>query len=181
MAEKEDKVILEREYTVPMRRKFLNTPQYKRTPKAIKALKEFIAKHMKVVDRDTRKVKLDRYLNEEMWFKGIRKPLAKIKVKVKKFESGIVKVELAEIPAVVKFKMDRENKILESGEKKKSEKVAEKPEEKKEEEKKVEVEKEKSVVDAGIKQAEQTHREIKHEVGEKKGIKKPLARKALQK
>ena len=88
MAEKnkEDKMILEREYVVPLRRKWQNTPGYKRVPKAVKALKEFIAKHMKIYDRDLDKVKLDRYLNEEMWMRSIRKPLAKVKIKAKKFE-----------------------------------------------------------------------------------------------
>ncbi len=34
--EKEDKLVLEREYIVPLRKKFINTPQYKRTNKAIR-------------------------------------------------------------------------------------------------------------------------------------------------
>jgi len=180
MAEKIDKIVLEREYIVPLRKKFINTPQYKRTPKAIKVLKQFIVKHMKVYDRDLDKVKIDRYLNEEMWQRSIRKPLAKVKVKAKKFESGIVRLELVDIPEFVRFKMEKEKKLAErTG---KAEKKEEKPaEERKEGEKKAEEEKGKAVVEAGLKHAENVHKEIKHEAAVKKGIKKPLARKALQK
>lgn len=168
MAEKvkEDKIVLEREYIVPLRRKFAHTPQYKRTPKAIRALKIFIAKHMKVDSRDTDKVKLDKYVNEELWFKGIRKPLAKIKVKAKKFESGIVTVELAEIPQFLKWKIDREKRKAEESEKGKPvEKEQKTEEEKKEEtteEKKEKEEKNESVREAGMAAAEQKHRETKH-------------------
>jgi len=39
---------------------------------------------MRVPDRDVSKVKLDIYLNQEIWFRGKKKPPAKIKVRVKK-------------------------------------------------------------------------------------------------
>lgn len=179
---KEPKMILEREYVVPLRKKFINTPQYKRAAKAVKALKQFLAKHMKVENRDERKVKLDRYLNEEMWFRGIRKPLAKVKVKVRKFDDGIVRVELAEIPTIIQFRMDKDKKRFEKGKvDKKTEVKEEKKEEQTAEEKKIEVEKEKSVVEAGAKEAKQEHRAAKHEIMDKHGLKMPLARKALKK
>lgn len=180
-AEKEDKIIIEREYIIPLRKKWLNSPEYKRVPKAMKALKEFLARHMKIYDRDLKKIKIDKYLNNEMWMRSIRKPLAKIKVKAKKFESGIVKVELAEIPEFIKWKIEKEKKLAERKSEKKEAKVEEKKEEKTEAEKKEEKEKEKSTVDAGMKQAEKAHKEARHEVAQKKGLKKPLARKALQK
>lgn len=182
MAEKEDKIILEREYIVPLRKKFINTPQYKRTPKAIKALKQFIAKHMKVEDRDLRKVKLDKYVNEEMWMCGIRKPLAKIKVKVKKFDSGIVSVELAEIPQFLKFKIDKEKRSLLSQKEAKAPEKEEKAEkeEKTEEEKKIVEEKKDAVKEAGLKQADNKAREVKHEARTKQGP-KHKRRMALQK
>jgi len=102
----EDKIELEREYVVPMRRGFLKVPCYRKAKKAVMVLKEFIAKHMKVENRDVRKVKLDMYLNEEIWHRGIKNPLHKVKVKAKKI-NGIVYVELAEVPDFVKFKMAR--------------------------------------------------------------------------
>jgi len=180
-AEKEDKVVLEREYIVPLRRKFLRTPRYKRVPKAIKALKQFIARNMQLRDKNMNMVKLDKYLNEELWFRGIRKPLAKVKVKCKKFESGIIKVELSELPAALKFKRDKEEKIIGEVKKKKEEKkVEEKKEEVTPEEKKEEVEKEKATLEAGLKQAEEKAKEIKHEVKFKREPKHKV-RQALQK
>lgn len=105
----ESKVELEREYIVPLKRGVLNVPQYRRAKKAVRVLKEFMVRHMKVRDRDLRKVKIDMHLNNELWFRGIKKPANSIKVKAKKID-GIVYVELADIPEVVKFAMNREAK-----------------------------------------------------------------------
>ena len=65
----EPKVELEREYIVPLRKGWLKVPKYKRANKSMKTLKEFIAKHMKVYDRDLRKIKVDQILNNEMRFR----------------------------------------------------------------------------------------------------------------
>jgi large subunit ribosomal protein L31e len=100
---------LEREYVIPLRSKWKRVPRYKRANKAIKAIKEFLVKHMKVRDRDLKKIKIDKYLNEEVWFRGIKKPPARIKVKAIK-EKDIVKVELSEMPKKLKFKKAREEK-----------------------------------------------------------------------
>ena len=83
---------LEREYIIPLRRVWLKAPEYERGRKAIKAIKEFIAKHMKVTDRNLKKVKLDIFLNNEIWFRGKANPPAKVKVKATKI-NDIVKVE----------------------------------------------------------------------------------------
>jgi len=101
---KKEVIELEREYIVPLKRGVLNVPQYRRAKKAIRVLKEFIAQHMQVRDRDLRKIKIDMYLNNELWFRGIKKPANKIKVKAKKID-GIVYVELADIPEAVGYKM----------------------------------------------------------------------------
>jgi large subunit ribosomal protein L31e len=187
--EKKDKLILEREYIVPLRRKFLRTPKYRRVPKAVKALKQFVARHMTIRDKDMNKIKLDMYLNEELWFRGIRKPLARVKVKCKKFESGIVKVELAEMPQALKWKKEKEEKVIgevkkiKEVEKKKEEIKEEKKEvkeEEKEEKKKEEIEGEKSIVEAGIKDAKEKSKEVKHEVKLKREPKHKF-RQALQK
>ncbi|MDH3352878.1 MAG: 50S ribosomal protein L31e [Nanoarchaeota archaeon] len=106
-AKTEEKVELEREYVVPLKKGVLNVPHYRRAKKAIRVLKEFIVQHMKVRDRDLRKVKIDIHLNNELWFRGIKKPANKIKVKAKKI-GEIVYVELAEIPETRKFIMARE-------------------------------------------------------------------------
>ncbi len=166
--EAEPKIALEREYIVPLRRSWLKVPKIRRVPRAVKALKQFIAKHMKVEDREIKKVKLDKWLNNELWFRGIKKPVHKIKVKVSKLDNGIVNVSLAEIPKILRFKIDKEKKMKEAAEKVKAEKKVEevkKPEEevKTEEEKKEEVEKEKAVVEAGLKQADKAAKQVKHE------------------
>jgi large subunit ribosomal protein L31e len=115
MAE-EKKQALEREYIIPLRREFLKLPQYRRAGRAAKAVKKFIAKHMKVADRDMDKVKLDVYLNHEIWFRGKRNPLSKIKVKAIK-EGEIVRVVLAEMPEVLKFMKARHEKVHKLAEK----------------------------------------------------------------
>ncbi len=106
---KVEKIELQREYIVPLRLKFLKVARYKRAKKAILVLKQFIAKHMKVENRDLTNVRIDRFLNQELWYRGIKKPMNKIKVKATK-RDGIVYVELVDIPEVVKFQMEREKK-----------------------------------------------------------------------
>ena len=115
MAEKkpqEPKIELEREYIVPLRKGWLKVPKYKRANKAVKTLKEFIAKHMKIYDKDLRKIKVDSLVNNEIRFRGMRKPLSKIKVTAKKYDNGTVKVELVDIPTHVKFSKLREPSTL---------------------------------------------------------------------
>src|SRR3989344_3578475 len=91
---KEPKVVLEREYIVPLRKGWLKVPKYKRANKAVKTLKEFIARHMGIYDRDLRKIKIDIILNNELRFRGIKKPPIKIKVKAKKYDNDEVFVQL---------------------------------------------------------------------------------------
>lgn len=75
MAKKEIKTeTIEREYIIPLREKGRSVPRYKKTPKAIKTVKEFLARHMKIRDRDLNKIKLDRFVNEALWYRGIKKP-----------------------------------------------------------------------------------------------------------
>ena len=101
---------LEREYTIPLRNEWRKVASYRRTGRAVKEIKKFIARHMKVADRDLDKVKLDIYLNNEIGYRGKKKPPAKIKVRAIK-EGGIVKVELAEMPEYVKFLKQKHDKL----------------------------------------------------------------------
>lgn len=187
---------LEREYVIPLRDKWKRVPRYKKANKAIKAIKEFLVRHMKIRDRDLNKVKIDKYLNEEIWFRGIKKPPARIKVKAIK-EGDIVKVELAEMHEKLKFKKLREEKreqkameILESKKKtldklkeqtqkteEKSEEEAKESEEKKEEAK----EKKAAVVEAGQKMEKDISKKTKHETKIKAKEPKRQQRKALAK
>ena len=159
--DKVEKPVLEREYIIPLRRKVNKAVRYKRAKKAIRVIREFLAKHMKVEYRDLKMVKVDRWLNEEIWFRGIKKPPAKIKVIAKKFADGMVWVELAEIPDIVKWKIAKEKKKEEGV---KTVKKVEKPKEKEdtEEKKKDEEEKEKSSVEAGLKRQKQAAKQMEH-------------------
>ena len=100
---------IEREYVIPLREKCRPVPRYKKTPKAVKSVKEFVARHMQIRDRDLKKIRIDRFLNEQIWQRGIKKPLYKVKVKVVK-EGDIVRVYAADLPAKINFKKIREEK-----------------------------------------------------------------------
>ncbi len=179
---------IEREYIIPLRGKWKKVPRYKRANKAIKAIKEFLVRHMKIRDRDLDKIKLDKYLNEFVWKKGIRKPPIKIKVKAIK-EGNLVRVELSEMSEKMKFKKARLEKrekqaaeIVKS-KKKTLEKIKEeiKPEEAQtEEEKKEEKEKAKAGEEAGKELGKAAAKQIKHHV-EKIKQPKRQQRKALAK
>ena len=192
----EPKIILEREYIIPLRKEFLKVPKYKRANKAVKAIKQFIVKHMKVYDRDLKKVKIDINLNNELRFRGMKKPPAKIKIKAKKFDNDKVLVELVNIPEIIRFKLAREEKKKKETEKKTSEekkkaeeaKAAAKKAKKEEaveekvetsEEKREKEEKKQSVKEAGLKESKAVAKQAKHVSGGKKQPK--IKRMALQK
>ncbi len=161
MTETKTETKLEREYIIPLRREWQKVSNYRRTGRAVKAIKQFIAKHMKVQDRDVDKVKLDIYLNQEVWFKGRKKPPAKIKVRAVK-ESEIVKVYLVEEPSHIKFLKAKAEKRHKSTSAPVIQPKEEKKEEKTPEQKKEEVEKEKSAADVKAAEIKQDVKAQKH-------------------
>lgn len=80
---------LERTYNIPLRKEYLKVPNWRRTKKAVSAVRQFLQKHMKA-----EQVKLGKYLNEELWKHGIKNPPHHIKVITIKNEEGIVRAEL---------------------------------------------------------------------------------------
>jgi ribosomal protein L31E len=151
---------VEREYVIPLRKEWTKVPNYKRTSKSITAIKEFVAKHMKVPGRDLNNVKIDSYLNNEVWFRGAGTPPARIKVKVIK-TGDIIHVTFVQDPERVKFARERHARKHVKTEKKVN--VSDKKEEAKtEDEKKIESEKEKSTAIANEQIAEQKVKEQKH-------------------
>lgn len=173
---KEEKIELEREYVIPLRRAVIKSPRFGRAKKAIKTMQIFLAKHMHVENRDTRLVKIDRYLNNEVWFKGIKNPPKSIKVKAVK-RGGIVYAELAEVPEHVKFLMAKDkNRHAVSVETPKHEHKHETAEEKAEEN-----EKDKATQEAGLKANKQAHKAEKHSTQVKHEKKTTPVRKALKK
>jgi large subunit ribosomal protein L31e len=90
---KQDKIVLERVYNVPLRKKYQRAPNWKRTNRAVSALREFALKHMKGTE-----VKIGKYANLELWKHGLKNPPHHIKVNCKKDEAGIVTVEILGAP-----------------------------------------------------------------------------------
>lgn len=179
---------IEREYVIPLRGKFRHVVRYKKTPKAIKSIKEFLARHMKIYDRDLNKIKLDKSLNEFIWSRGIKNPPHKVKVKAVK-DGENIKVELAELPEKLKFKKAKEEKIeakaIEIAEKKKTavQRLKEKSETEKqtEEEKVEEKEKKTAVVEEGKKLEKEMAKKAKHSTGGKTKQPKRPVRQAMAK
>lgn len=110
MAKKEEspKIALERVYNIPLRKEFLKVPKYKRAKKAMKAVKDFLIKHMK-----SENVKLGNFLNVKIWEHGIKNPPHHVKVKAVKYDDGKVVAELESVP------VPRENKKVDKKEIKK--------------------------------------------------------------
>jgi large subunit ribosomal protein L31e len=131
MAKKKDtpKTVLERTYNVPLRKEFQKVARWKKTKKAVKALREFLAKHMKSED-----VKLSKELNEKIWKHGIKNPPHHVKVSVTKDDKGVVKADLFEKKKAVPKKEAKPE--VKKEEKSEAEKPAEKKEEPKPSEKK---------------------------------------------
>lgn len=181
MAKTEAKTeVIEREYIIPLREKGRVVPIYKKTPKAIRTIKEFLVKHMKIRDRDLKRIKIDSYLNDAMWSRGIKNPPHKIKVKAIK-EGEIVRVELVDFSDKLKFKKLRKEKIEEKGKeisesKKKaaekegeeSEKVEQEKKELETEEKSEEKENKSALVETGKEIGKAAAKQMKHQVGGKK-------------
>lgn len=180
MADAKHKDLLEREYIIPLRREWGKVANYKRARRAIIAIKKFVAKHMKVVDRDINKVKIDIYFNNEIWFRGKSRPPAKVKVKATR-DGDIVRVTFAEMPQRVRFEKAKAERRHKPEEKSKSVEKEVKPHEHKEEtaeEKKEELEKEKSTEVQHIQEIKSLEKAQKHTTS----VKEPIAhRMALKK
>ena len=108
-AKKENKIVLERTFNIPLRREFMKVPEYKRAKKAMKGVRDFLEQHMK-----SDNVKLGRHLNMAVWTRGIRHPPHHIKVVAKKDEEGVVKAELfgaKEDAPIVPLKPKKKSKV----------------------------------------------------------------------
>lgn len=102
---------IERTYTIPLRREWLKSVKYKRAKKAVRAIKDFLVRHMKV---EAENIKIEKYLNLIVWSHGIRNPPSRVKVNVTKDDKGIVRAEMVGAPVEKK----KEDKKAKPGEKK---------------------------------------------------------------
>ena len=100
----EEEIVEERVYTVPLG-KALIMPANKRAPRAVRILKAFISKHMKLEARkeaegeeeeEPGRLIISNEVNLRIWTKGIGKPPRKIRVRAAKDKEGNVTVYLAE-------------------------------------------------------------------------------------
>ncbi|MDH7595356.1 MAG: hypothetical protein ACQXXH_05965 [Candidatus Bathyarchaeia archaeon] len=99
--EKEEDIVEEKFYTIPLRRVWIMPPN-KRAPRAIRLIKNYVEKHMKIgvekeeeeaaEEEEEERLLISSELNEKIWQRGIRKPPRKIKVRVVKDSEGNVTV-----------------------------------------------------------------------------------------
>lgn len=89
---------LERIYTVPLIGAY-KTVRGKRTSRAMKILKSFLARHMKT---QVEMVKVSAEVNSLVWERGMQKPPRRVKVKAKRDAKGEVLVSLVEEPKIEK-------------------------------------------------------------------------------
>ncbi|CAB50425.1 50S ribosomal protein L31e [Pyrococcus abyssi] len=65
-------------FTVPIRKIKKIVPRWKRAPRAVKFVREFVARHAKAQE-----VIISTKVNEKIWERGIEKPPSRLRVKVK--------------------------------------------------------------------------------------------------
>ena len=82
--EEELEIVEEKFYDLNLRR-IWNAPREKRTPRAVRFLREFVAQRMK-----TTEVSLSEETNSMLWQRGISKPPRKIRIRVVKDKKGRV-------------------------------------------------------------------------------------------
>src|SRR3990167_8587004 len=96
---------LERIYTIPLRKEFSRAPNYKRTKRSVRTIREFLQKHMKCDN-----VKLGKYLNLELWKNGRKNPPPRIQVKAIKDKIKIKDVLEKEEKRETKLQKEEESK-----------------------------------------------------------------------
>jgi large subunit ribosomal protein L31e len=98
----EEEIVEERIYTIPLSKAWIGPPR-KRAPRAMRIIKSFLTKHMKLEKREEeeeeeepKKLIISNEVNEKVWSRGIEKPPRKVRVRAAKDKEGNVTVYLAE-------------------------------------------------------------------------------------
>lgn len=99
----EEEIVEERIYTVPLGKCWI-VPPNKRAPKAMRIIRGFVVKHMKLEQRkaegeeeeEAKRLVISNDVNERVWMRGIEKPPRKIRIRAAKDKEGNVTVYLAE-------------------------------------------------------------------------------------
>jgi len=96
--EVEEEIVEERIYTIPLSRAWISPPK-RRAPRAIRLVKSFIMKHMKIKTAPTEEAErlvISKEVNEKIWSCGIKNPPRNIRVRAAKDKEGTVTLHLAE-------------------------------------------------------------------------------------
>jgi large subunit ribosomal protein L31e len=99
----EEEIVEERIYTVPLGKCWI-VPPNKRAPKAMRIIRGFVMKHMKLEVRkgeeeeeeEPKRLVISNDVNERVWGRGIEKPPRRIRIRAAKDKEGNVTVYLAE-------------------------------------------------------------------------------------
>lgn len=101
-APEEEEIVEERIYTIPLRRAWI-APRKKRTPRAVRMVKSFVQRHMKIEtgvkgeeEEEEGRLVISNEVNEKLWGRGIEKPPRNIRVRAVKDKEGVVTLYLAE-------------------------------------------------------------------------------------
>jgi large subunit ribosomal protein L31e len=100
---------IERIYVIPLKKTGFNSA--KAAPTAIKRVKIYLTRHMKVEEKN---IWIDDSLNNALWSRGKYSMQTKIRVKAVKFDDGVVEAYLPEL----EFKKSRRELLKEEREKK---------------------------------------------------------------
>ena len=98
--EAEEEWVEEKVYTIPLGRAWIS-PRKKRAPKAIRLVKAFVQRHMKLKleageEEEAERLVISDEVNRRIWSRGIEKPPRKIRVRAAKDKEGTVTLYLAE-------------------------------------------------------------------------------------
>jgi len=99
----EEEIVEERIYTVPLGKAWIMPPR-KRTPRAVRMLRAFVVKHMKLEakkeeeeeEEEIARIVISNEVNEKVWARGVEKPPRKIRIRAAKDKEGNVTIYLAE-------------------------------------------------------------------------------------
>ncbi len=83
--EEEIEVVEEKIYTIPLRHVWVVTPRGKRAPRAVRDVRDFVARHMKADE-----VAMSNEVNNAIWSRSINKPPRKVTVRAVKDKEGKV-------------------------------------------------------------------------------------------
>ncbi|MDH5794078.1 MAG: 50S ribosomal protein L31e [Candidatus Bathyarchaeota archaeon] len=98
----EEEIVEERIYTIPLGKVWI-VPPNKRASRAMRMIRSFVTKHMKLEARgekeeeeEPKRLIISNDVNERVWMRGIEKPPRKIRIRAAKDKEGNVTVYLAE-------------------------------------------------------------------------------------